>query len=97
LLTLDAVETGAAPGTLSRFDDEQLVSLPIARSVHLLGFADLLGTLKLLDEAPREVVLLGMQPESTEWGIPLSPVIDAALNDLVEAALAQISNWLDAR
>jgi hydrogenase maturation protease len=94
LLALDAVDTGAAPGTLSRFADKELANLPISKSVHLLGFADLLGTLNLLGDFPAEVALLGIQPESTDWGIKLTPAVDAAVNDLVEAALAQVSYWL---
>jgi hydrogenase maturation protease len=97
LLALDAVDTAASPGTLSRFADKELISLPISKSVHLLGFADILGALNLLDDAPREVVLLGMQPKSTDWGVTLSPVVGAALSDLVEAALNQIMKWLDGR
>src|SRR6516164_5044813 len=97
LLALDAVDTAASPGTVSRFAEAKLMGLPISKSVHLLGFADILGALSLLDEAPREVVLLGIQPGSTEWGLTLSPIVDAALNDLVEAALIQIVNWLDGR
>jgi hypothetical protein len=36
------VDTAAPPGTLSHFADEDLNSLPVSKSVHLLGFADLL-------------------------------------------------------
>jgi hydrogenase maturation protease len=97
LLVLDAVDSGASPGELSKFADDELINLPISKSVHLLGFADLLSALTLLDEAPDRVVLLGIQPESTDWGVTLSPAVDAAVNDLVEAALAQILSWLDER
>jgi hydrogenase maturation protease len=93
LLAVDAVDTGAAPGTLSRFADAELADLPTAKSVHLLGFADLLGSLKLLEDSPGEVVLLGIQPKSTDWGVTLSPIVDAALHDMVEAALDQLSHW----
>jgi hydrogenase maturation protease len=93
LLAVDAVDTGAAPGTLSRFADAELADLPTSKSVHLLGFADLLGSLKLLEDSPCEVVLLGIQPKSTDWGVTLSPIVDAALHDLVEAALDQLSHW----
>ena len=95
LLALDAVDTAASPGSLSRFADAALLSLPVSKSVHLLGFADILGALCLLDDAPQEIVLLGMQPKSTDWGVTLSPIVDAALNDLVEAALTQIMSWMD--
>lgn len=95
LLALDAVDAGASPGTLLRFANAELNDLPIAKSVHLLGFADLLGALSLLEDAPREVVLLGVQPKSIDWGVTLSPVVSAALNDLVDAAHTQIVNWLE--
>jgi hydrogenase maturation protease len=80
---------------LSQFADAEVVSLPVSKSVHLLGFADLLGALKLLGESPEKVVLLGIQPKSTDWGVRLSPAVDAALSDLVQASLAQISSWTE--
>jgi hydrogenase maturation protease len=94
LLAMDAVDTGTAPGTLSRFADEELANLPMGKSVHLLGFADLLGAMNLLDSAPRAVVLLGLQPKSTYWGTTLSPEVEAKLRDIIEAVRSEISNWM---
>lgn len=96
LLALDAVDTGVAPGTLSRFSGPGLNRLPVAKSVHLLGFADLLGSLELLGETPSEVVLLGLQPESTEWGVVLSQEVEVALNSLVQTAFDQLRAWVSA-
>jgi hydrogenase maturation protease len=93
LLALDAVDNGGPPGTLSRFAGEELANLPINKSVHLLGFADLLGAMNLLGDCPDEIVLLGIQPQSTDWGTKLTPVVDAAVNNLLEIALAQVSDW----
>lgn len=93
LLALDAVETGAPPGTLLRFEDDAVRSLPIAKSVHLLGFADLLDAMRLMGGAPRTVVVLGLQPEIIGWGTALSKVAAAALPRLVEAAAAQVAAW----
>jgi hydrogenase maturation protease len=97
LLALDAVETGAEPGARSRFAGQELVHLPVGKSVHRLGFADLLDALKLLGEGTDEVVLLGIQPESTGWGVTLSPAVDACLGELVDAAFEQISAWSAAK
>jgi len=94
LSALDALDTGTSPGTLSRFVDAELLSLPVSKSVHLLGFADLLGALTVLADAPGSVVLLGVQPESTDWGVTMSPIVDEVLNDLVDAAFVQIFDWL---
>jgi hydrogenase maturation protease len=95
LLVLDAVDIGGPPGSLSQFADAELALLPVSKSVHLLGFVDLLSTLKLLEDSPDKVMLIGIQPESTEWGVRLSPAVDATLNDLVEASLVQISDWIE--
>jgi hydrogenase maturation protease len=43
LLALDAVDTGVTPGTLVRFEGDELAHLPVSKSVHLLGFSDLMG------------------------------------------------------
>ena len=97
LLAIDAVDCGAPPGTLSRYTSEELLTLPAAKSVHLLGFTDLLSALRLLGRAPSEVVLLGVQPESTEWGVALSPAVAAVLDNLLEAVLSEIAGWLQTR
>lgn len=96
LLALDAVDTGAAPGTLMQFAGSELSQLPISKSVHLLGFADLLGVLRLLEFSPVEVILLGVQPESTGWGTSLSPAVAAVQDALINTAIAQITQWTSA-
>ena len=93
LLALDAVDTGVAAGTLVRFAGKDLDDLPVSKSVHLLGFSDLMNVLRLMDAAPVKVVLLGVQPESTGWGTALTPVVEAAKSQLADAALKQIGHW----
>jgi hydrogenase maturation protease len=93
LLVLDAVDTGVIPGTLKRFEGLQVDDLPVSKSVHLLGFSDLMGALRLIDAAPAEVVLLGVQPASTDWGTILTPKVETARYDLMQAALDQLAQW----
>jgi hydrogenase maturation protease len=76
-----------------RFAGQELVRLPTSKSVHLLGLSDLIHALLLMEAAPIEVVLLGVQPESTDWGTELTPEVASAQRDLVEAALTQIAQW----
>ncbi len=95
LLVLDAVDVGAGAGTLLRFANRDIDRLPLAKSVHLLGLADLLDSLRLVGQAPAEVVLIGVQPGSTDWGVTLSPAIEAKLGQLAEAAFSQITVWLN--
>lgn len=93
LLALDAIDAGASPGTLLRYVGEAIADLPVSKSVHLLGFSDLIGAMRLTGNAPVEIVVLGVQPEATGWGTQLTPVVQRALPRLLEAALDQMARW----
>lgn len=93
LLILDAVEVSAPAGTILRLDGEALASLPGSGSVHELAVADILVALRMLGCEPQETVLLGVQPEKTELGTSLSPRIEAAVPELVEAAFHELCRW----
>lgn len=93
LLALDAIDAGEAPGTLLRFAGDQIANMPASKSVHLLGFSDLIGAMTLTGDAPEEIVVLGLQPELIAWGTRLSPTVEAALPRLMEAALEQVAQW----
>ncbi len=95
LLLLDALDVGEPPGTLIRMANGQLRGLPCAASVHQVGLADLLATLPLVSTAPRQTVLLGVQPLSTDWGTELTAPVEAALGPLVEEAVAQLVGWTE--
>jgi hydrogenase maturation protease len=90
LLVLDAVDVGQPPGTLVRMSSQELQVLPGKGSVHQLGVADLLVALRVLTDRTPEVVLLGVQPASTEWGTELSPPVAAVLPALADAAVAEV-------
>jgi hydrogenase maturation protease len=93
LLVLDAVDTSEPPGTLVRFEGQSLRGLPGKASVHQLGFADLMAAMSLLGESPAEMVVLGVQPETTEWGAELSGPVEKALPGLVDCVVAQLRAW----
>ncbi len=93
LLVLDAVDVGTTPGTVSRIAGKELRSLPGSASVHELALADVLNALRIMGQEPDEVVLLGVQPQTTELGTVLSVPAQQALPILVEAALSELSRW----
>jgi hydrogenase maturation protease len=90
LLVLDAVDVEQPPGTLVRMSNQELQTLPGKGSVHQLGVADLLVALRVLAYRTPEVVLLGVQPATTEWGTELSPAVAAVLPALADAAIAEL-------
>lgn len=97
LLVIDALDVGEAPGTLVRVEGNALQNLPGKASVHQLGFADLLVALELLGESPKEIVLLGAQPLSTEWSTELTPAVQEALGPLLDAVIEQLETWTACR
>jgi hydrogenase maturation protease len=93
LLVIDAVDIGEKPGTVVRLDGKSLDGLRGKPTVHQLGFADMMIALKLLGDAPEEVVVLGVQPLSTEWSAELTPVVQSALDRLPDLVIAQVEIW----
>ena len=90
LIVIDAIDVGESPGTLVRIKGAELSLLPGNSSVHLLGVSDLLVALRMLAECQPEVVLLGVQPENTDWSSELSSSIAAAVDSLVEATIREL-------
>jgi hydrogenase maturation protease len=93
ILFLDAVDACAEPGTTLRIETEVLRGMRGSWNVHQLGVADLLNALALVSVTPQEIVLLGVQPESTDWGSECTPPVKRALPQLVNAALEQLRSW----
>ncbi len=95
LLFLDAVNSGETPGTLTRMTGRDLLGSSRGMSVHQLGVVDMISTLALVSTKPQDIVVLGVQPDNTDWGVSLSLRVEAALADLVEAALLQLQLWYE--
>jgi hydrogenase maturation protease len=93
LLVIDAIDVGEPAGTLLQFEGRALRGLPGKASVHQLGFSDLMIALQLLDDSPEEVIVLGIQPGSTEWGVELSPPVASALPALVALITKHLDHW----
>lgn len=95
LLALDAVDVGAEPGTLVRFEKDELGNIPVGKSAHLLGFSDLIGVLRLMGDEPEEIVLVGVQPKLTGWGTELTEDLERALPAFLGASRRQLGRWMD--
>ncbi|HXY11542.1 MAG TPA: HyaD/HybD family hydrogenase maturation endopeptidase [Terriglobales bacterium] len=90
LIVIDAIDVGEAPGTVVRLSGDELNSLPGCSSVHQLGVSDLLVALRVLAERQPRVVLLGVQPGSTDWSDELTPPVAATMNSLIEATIREL-------
>jgi hydrogenase maturation protease len=94
LLVVDALDTGATPGTVARLEGEEVPAFfSLKISPHQMGLADLLAAARLCDCYPEEVVLWGVQPEVMDVGLELSPAIATQVETLVDKVLAELSRW----
>ena len=94
LLIVDAVETGKPPGSLIRLSGEEIpIVMETKLSPHQMGLKDLLAVSMLLGVKPPEMVLLGVQPETIEIGLDLSPAVAAQFDTLVQNVLRELENW----
>jgi hydrogenase maturation protease len=95
LIVLDAAKLGAAPGTyriVEGADVYDFLSDRQNRSVHEVGLMDLIQMLDLGGGAPRELVVIGVQPEIVDWGPNLSPNVEKN----APAVAAEVERLLDA-
>jgi hydrogenase maturation protease len=94
LIVVDAVETGQAPGTCVRlFGDEIPVALETKISPHQMGLKDLLSVAMLMGHAPREMVLVGVQPGSIEMGTELTCEVEAKVENMIDNVLDELHKW----
>ena len=88
ILLIDAMEGGAAPGSVYRVPFDQCRHPEMLASLH--GF-DLSRVLYMAgsDRAP-EVTVFGVEPARIEWGTELSPVIQRVLPAVEKAILNEL-------
>ena len=80
LVAVDAMRLGKPPGTVTVLEGEAMDRHLRNHhgSVHELGLSDILDALRLCGDLPANRALVGIEPESMDWGTePTSRVADA--------------------
>ena len=96
LLILDAIDYGDQAGSLRVLRDDEVPRFLGAKkmSLHQTGFQEVLQLAQLLGHFPREVVLLGCQPEELDdYGGSLRPSVRAALETALGLAVDLLAGW----
>lgn len=94
LLVIDAIDGGGQGGDFYHFTGAEVRSYFQDKvSMHELGLKDMLAVMEVLGQAPEEVVVMGIQPQSLELGLELTTVAAGQLPRAVQAVLAQLASW----
>jgi len=91
LILVDAVKAGGAPGSVYRLRPEDAEGLPAAGSVHEIGLIDGLRLLELSGTAPKQVVIIGVEPREVGLGMELSPELQQKLPEIAGLVLEEAS------
>jgi len=86
LILIDAVTSGAPPGTVHRLDvsDSPLNRELFKSSTHALGLADTVELSRTLGTLPARVLVFGVEVRDLSAGVGLSSEVERALPALLE-------------
>ncbi len=94
VLLLDAINVGAAPGTMVVLERHQLpLYLSTKVSPHQVDLHDVLALAELRGRLPTDTVAMGLQPERVEMSTGLTVTVDRGLDRVVGSALSRLGEW----
>jgi hydrogenase maturation protease len=94
VLLMDAVDAGAAPGTLHVIERAKLPRYLAAKlSPHQVDLRDVLALAELRGTLPADTVAIGLQPAMVELSNDISDLLRIRLDDMVEAVVRRLQEW----
>ncbi len=97
VILLDAINTGARPGSLALLRREDLPRYFAHKlSPHQLDLREVLALAELRDALPETLMAIGVQPEQIELTGTLSARVDSAIGKMVALTIDQLE-WLGHR
>jgi hydrogenase maturation protease len=91
LIVVDAVKGGGEPGTIYRFDINDVRNSPsgFKTSVHQIGILEVIDLSGLIGKTPHTTVI-GVEPKSLEMSLELSPEIKGKVPRVIELVLEDL-------
>ena len=94
LIIVDAIDGKAVPGTFFVLKNEEVKGY-FKRKVsgHEAGIQEVLAWFELFGKPIEEVTVIGVQPQSLETGLELTPLIKKLLPKAVDEVIKQLKQW----
>ena len=91
VILVDAVRAEGPPGTLVRLAGDDVAPAVYERlSMHQIGVADLLAGAALCERYPREVVIVGVVPATTDLQLGCTPDVTRSLPAVAAAVVDEL-------
>jgi len=91
VLVIDAVRGGRPPGTIYRFAAAENGACQTLASIHAMGLCE--AARLLLRKPVPPITIIGVEPESLEFGMRLSGAVQVALPRVVSLARGTVLRW----
>jgi len=95
LVAVDAMRLGKPPGTVTVLEGEAMDRHLRNHhgSVHELGLSDILDALRLCGDLPANRALVGIEPESVDWGTEPTSKVAAAIPSATARIRDLVLTW----
>lgn len=93
LIVIDAVRGGEEPGSIYRFDINEIKNVPTGfkTSVHQVGILEVINLSELIGKTPHATVI-GVEPKSLEMSMELSPEVKAKVPRVIELVMNELKH-----
>ncbi|WP_275098018.1 HyaD/HybD family hydrogenase maturation endopeptidase [Sedimenticola hydrogenitrophicus] len=95
LIVVDAARTGGRPGSVVCYEASEMDRYLTGnrQSVHEVGLTDLLDIARLSEHYPEQRALVGIEPESLDWGEQPSAAVAQAIPQAVGKVIELLDRW----
>lgn len=94
LLILDAVLGGKEPGTIYRIEGQDVKGYFKRKvSAHEIGIQEVLAMMEIMGKTPKEVCVMGIEPQRFDISTELSPIVKEKLPALLEMVVEKLKEW----
>ena len=92
VFVIDAVQSGAKPGTIHRFEahEKPLPADFFCLSSHVFGVAEAIEIARSLGQLPSKLVVYGIEGNNFETGSSIGPAVEQAAENVVRQLLQEI-------
>ncbi|MFC1988149.1 hydrogenase maturation protease [Chloroflexota bacterium] len=91
LVVVDALQTGGESGAIYRFRLEDIrLGDKIFTSLHQISLLENLWLMGQFGQRPKEVVIIGIEPEDMNWGLDLSAKLQKRIPQIIKVVLEEI-------
>lgn len=93
LIVVDIVNAGESPGTTFRFRPQDIETVSTEKiSFHQVTLFDVLHMAESSGKAPRDVIIIAVQPKEVNWGMELTDELKKKIPDVIKLVVKEIES-----